>query len=418
MTSCLRALLVTLICGLPVLAGNWPAWRGPDGQGHSSEKDLPVKWSPTDNVKWKVPLPDDGNSTPIVWGDRIVLTQATANGNKRATICLARADGKQLWKQEIIYKDKEPTHNTNPYCSASPVTDGERVVVSHGSAGLFCYDFAGKELWRRDAGKMSHIWGNASSPILHGDLAIFWIGPGDRQTLLAVNKRTGENVWQHDEPGGRSGGARPWIGSWATPVVVTVGDHEELLLGVPGKLKAFDPKTGKELWSCGGLFTENKDQLVYTSAVYKDGIVVMMGGFHGGALAVRVGGKGDVTETHRLWFHPKNAQRIGSPVIVGEHVYILNDSGLAQCLELKTGKDLWMKERLTTSTWGSMVAADGKLYVTNRAGDTLVLAASPKFDLLAKNSLGEPVYSSLAISDGELFIRTYKHLWCIGKKSP
>jgi outer membrane protein assembly factor BamB len=413
---------------IPAAAGNWPAWRGPDGQGHSPDKGLPTQWSKTANVRWKTPLPDEGNSTPIVLGDRIFLTQATekvdwppkpptggpASAHRRSVLCLDRTNGKVLWQRDTIYEAKESTHSTNPFCSASPVTDGERVIASLGSAGLVCYDFAGKELWRKDLGKLEHIWGNASSPILYGDLAILWCGPGERQFLLAVNKATGETAWEHREPGGASGTDGKWIGSWSTPLIARVGDHDELILGVPEKVKAFDPKTGKELWSCDGL-----SKLVYTSPVCSaGGIVVAMAGYYGPALAVRAGGKGDVTRTHRLWLQAeKNPQRIGSAVIVGEHAYILNDNGIAQCLDLQTGRDLWEQKRLTTgSTWGSMVAAGDRLYVTTRTGETFILAASPKFEQLAKNSLGEPVYASIAVSDGELFIRSYKHLWCIGDK--
>jgi outer membrane protein assembly factor BamB len=426
----LRASLL-LACTLAAPAADWPAWRGPGGQGHSAETDLPLTWSPTENVRWKAPLPDEGNSTPIVSGQRVFLTQATklpavrlllggvgsaslGSPSSRELWCLARATGKVLWRRQVVYTEQEPTHATNPYCSASPVSDGERVVVSHGSAGMFCYDFSGKELWRKDLGKLHHIWGNASSPILHRDLAILWCGPGDRQFLLAVDKRTGKEVWRHDEPGGKSGAARPWVGSWSTPLVVHTAGRDELLLGVPGKFKAFDPATGKELWSCDGLVNKNGDELVYASPVYAGGIAVAMGGFHGGALAVRTGGKGDVTRTHRLWYDPASPQRIGSPVLVGEHLYIVNDSGLAQCLDLKTGLEVWQKPRLTGSTWGSMVAAGGRLYVTSRDGETVVLAAGPKFKLLAKNHLREPVYASVTVSGGELFIRSYKHLWCIG----
>src|SRR5262249_44049671 len=182
-----------------------PGWRAPTVGRRCTEMDLPRTRSPTENVRWKVRLPDEGNSTPIVWRDRIFLTQATQRGTHRALLCLDRSNGKELWKAEIEYKEKEPTHGTNPFCSASPVTDGERVLVSHGSAGLFCYDFNGKELWRKDVGKMIHIWGNASSPILYNDLAILWVGPGDRQVLLAVNKHSGKTVWEHTEPGGSDG---------------------------------------------------------------------------------------------------------------------------------------------------------------------------------------------------------------------
>jgi outer membrane protein assembly factor BamB len=405
------AFLILLGLAVPALADNWPTWRGPDGDGHCAEKNLPAHWSRTENVRWKVPLPEGGNSTPVVWKDRVFLTQATRKGRLRAVLCLARADGKLLWKKETPYEEIEPTHATNPYCSASPVTDGERVVASLGSAGMVCYDFAGNELWRKDLGKLHHIWGNASSPVLYGDLAILWCGPGERQFLLAVDKRTGKTAWEHPEPGGNLGkDPSRWAGSWCTPIVVRVEDHDELILGVPEKVKGFDPKTGKELWSCSGL-----GKLVYPSPVYADGVVVAMSGYHGPDLAVRAGGKGDVTRTHRLWHHTRqNPQRIGSPVIVGEHVFLVNENGTAQCFELKTGKEVWTNARLGGTFWGSLVAADGKLYVTSMAGDAFVLAAEPRFRQLARNPLGERVLASIAISDGDLFIRSYKHLWCIG----
>lgn len=407
--------LIVLCFAVVALAANWPAWRGPDGQGRCSEKDLPLKWSTTENVRWKVPLPDAGNSTPIVWNDRIFLTQATEKGNRRFVMCLSRADGKLLWQKETPHKEREITHQTNPYCSASPVTDGERVIASLGSAGMVCYDFSGTELWRHELGKLEHIWGNASSPVLYGDLVILWCGPGERQFLLALDKKTGQKVWQTDEPGGKSGIAnKEWLGSWSTPIIAKVGGQDQLILSVPFKLKGFDPKTGKELWSCSGL-----TRLAYTSPLYGDGIAVAMSGYLGSALAVKLGGTGDITKD-RLWLHDKkNPQRIGSGVIVGSHVYILNEIGLPQCLDLKTGKDVWqVEQRPGGKSWGSMVAAGDRLYVTNQNGDTLVFRASPKYELLATNKLDEHTNASLAVSDGELFIRTYKHLWCISAKKP
>ncbi len=163
-------MMAVLSCVVLARAADWPAWRGPDGQGHCSEKNLPLKWSKTDNVKWKVPLEDLGNSTPVVWGDKLFLTQANKGGTVRSLLCLARADGKLLWKQDVAYDDKERAWNPNWYCNASPASDGERVVVSFASAGMYCYDFAGKELWKRtDLGKFEHQYGNGSSPVLYGD---------------------------------------------------------------------------------------------------------------------------------------------------------------------------------------------------------------------------------------------------------
>jgi outer membrane protein assembly factor BamB len=415
---------ILALLALCARADDWPGWRGPTGQGHSAEKNLPLKWGPTENVRWKVPLPDAGSSTPAVWGDRVFVTQASektvwpprgnnggpAAARKRSLLCFARADGKLLWQKDVIHEAEESTHPTNPFCSASPAVDGERVVVSHGSAGLHAYDFSGKELWKVDAGRMEHIWGNASSPVLHGDLAILWCGPGENSRLLAVDKKTGQKAWEHPEPGGDP---RKNIGSWSTPILAQIDGQDQLILSVPNRLKGFDPKTGKELWSCAGLTS-----LVYTSPLYAEGVAVAMSGFHGHALAVKLGGSGDVTKD-RLWHHAQNnPQRIGSGIIVGEHVYIVEDSGVPHCFELRTGQEVWKVEQRPGGggAWGSMVHADGRLYVTSRGGTTQVFKASPTFELLASNRLGEHTDASIAVSNGELFIRTYKHLWCIAER--
>ena len=408
---------MTLFVSLPIIASNWPQWRGPQGTGISSEQNLPLRWSTNENVRWRVPLPERGNSTPIVWDQRVFLTQAAES--RRTVSCFNRHDGKLLWQSGVTYPEKEATHETNPLCSASPVTDGERVIASFASAGLYCYDFNGKELWHRDLGKQAHIWGNGASPIIHGDLCILNFGPGERTFLIAVNKKTGQTVWQVDEPGGSLGEPKPgekpdWVGSWSTPIVASLNGREELVMSWPKRVAAYDPPIGKELWTCNGL-----NPLVYTSPLYADGMVVAMGGFGGMALAVKAGGSGEVTGTHRLWHHPKTKQRIGSGVISDGHIYILNDPGVAECYELKTGKLIW-EERLVgqgpdNSSWSSMVLADGRLYAINHSCDTFVLRASPKFELVATNSLGEPDNASLAVSDGDIFIRTHKALWCIAE---
>ncbi len=266
----------------------------------------------------------------------------------------------------------------------------------------------------KNLGKFIHIWGTGSSPVIHGDRVYLWCGPGERQFLIALNKKTGDEIWRHDEPGGKDGltnKGEDWIGSWSTPVIAKIRGREQLILSVPKKVKAFDLQTGKELWSCDGL-----SNLVYTSPVISEnGIVVAMSGYGGPALAVKAGGSGNITK-NRLWLHARNPQRIGSAVIIGDHAFIMNEPGLASCYDLNSGKDLWNQERLTTSTWGSMVHAGGRLYVTNRNGDTVVLQADPKLKVLARNKLPDTVLSSIAISDGELFIRGYKYLWCISTK--
>jgi outer membrane protein assembly factor BamB len=394
------------------VAADWPGWRGPTGDGRCRGTDVPLKWTTTENVRWKAPLRDEGNSSPVVWRNRVFVTQALEKGKRRAVLCFDRADGKKLWQSEVRFDGTEPTHPTNPYCSATPVTDGERVIASFGSAGLVCYDFAGKLLWHKDVGKMIHVWGNASSPVLYGDFVILWCGPGERQVLFAADKKTGETVWEYYVSGGNAGKDQTkWVGSWATPVVAKVNGHDELILPVPNKVLALDPRSGDELWSCDGL-----GPLVYASPVVSaDGIVVAVSGFHGPDLAVRAGGTGDVTATRRLWRHEaKIPQRIGSPVIVGNLVYLLSENGLAQCFDLRTGEDRWGKERASGESWGSLVAIAGRLYVTTLSGETVVLAAKPAFAVLARNRLDERTLASPAVSDGDIFVRTYQHLWCIG----
>jgi outer membrane protein assembly factor BamB len=414
----MRPLLFLLLLGLSASAANWPAWRGPFGTGVCLETNLPLRWSTNENVRWRTALPERGNSTPVIWGERVFVTQAVEKEHSRLLMCFDSKTGKLLWKSGVTYTEKEPTHPTNPYCSGSPVTDGQIVIASFGSAGLYACDFSGKELWRRDFGKQHHIWGNAASPVIYKELCFLNVGPGERTFLVAVDKKTGEEKWRVDEPGGHFGEGKPgednrdiWIGSWTTPIIVQEASQPRLIMTFPKRVAALEPATGRELWTCRGL-----NPLVYTSPLHAHGIVVAMGGFNGSAFAVKTGGAGDVTDTHRLWRHPKTKQRIGSGVIAGEHIYILNDPGVAECLELRSGRTVW-EERLKgpakSDSWSSMVLAGPRIYINNQGGDTFVLEASPSFKTLATNSLHEPIFSSVAVSDANLFLRTHKALWCV-----
>lgn len=421
---CVLSLNLFLV-GDPAVGGNWPGWRGPTGQGLSDETDLQVTWSRTENVRWKLPLPDAGNSSPIVWGDRVFLTQASektlwppqrlenartdtsiggkAVAEKRSVICIQRTTGKVLWQRDVICKEAEVTHGTNPFCSATPVTDGERVIAHHGSAGLVCYDMQGELLWQYEHERLHHIWGNASSPILYDDLVIIWCGPGDRQFLLAVDRRTGRKVWEHAEPDGNSGESGKLLGTWATPIIVQLGEQDQLIMPVPYKLKAFAPETGRELWSSDGL-----GSYVYGSAVCEDGIAAC------GNTIFRIGPDG-VIDQKRIRRGPGKGPHSG--VIADGCLYV---GGVAPaCIELATGDDVWKGQiRMrpgTSTTWGSMVHAGGRLYFTDQRGTTLVLAAGPKYEVLAVNKLDERTNASLAVSQGDIFVRTWKHLWCVGR---
>lgn len=411
-------LLVLSFAALPLHAENWPNWRGPEGIGISHESNLPLTWSTTENVRWKVKLPEAGNSTPIVWGRRIFVTQPVSEGSQRTLMCFDRTDGSLLWQAATTYTDPEPTHRTNPYCSASPVTDGRRVVAWFGSAGVFCYDFEGRELWHRDLGIQEHEWGYAASPILDGDLCILNFGPGVNEFIVALDKQTGEEVWRYDLPKPTPEQLKEdqnLRGSWSTPLVIRSGRRDELVLTVPDRVLALDPRSGKPLWRCEGL-----GSLVYTSPMWGDGVLVALGGYHRASLAVRAGGTGEVTETHRIWHEPKCKLFLGSGVVHKGHIYVSDMQGIARCLKLDSGEAVW-EERLPATagdgaTWSSMIlTTDERLYLMNQAGDTFAIKAAPRFELLATNSLGERTNSSIVISDGDLFIRTHSHLWCIAR---
>jgi outer membrane protein assembly factor BamB len=299
------------------------------------------------------------------------------------------------------------------------VTDGERVVANFGSAGIYAFDLSGKELWKSDLGLIDHMWGYAASPVLDAERCFVHFGPGGRHFLAALDKRTGKELWRvtfpEEHPSERTdgfAGKKGIIGSWSTPLLVPVGGRTELVLSLPGRLAAFDPATGEELWRCDGL-----NPLLYTSAMSGEGIVIGSGGYGGSTVAVRPGGSGNVTG-QRLWQKIRDKQRIGSGVVHQGHLYILNTPGTAQCIRLQDGESVW-EQRLPASgvrseSWSSMVLAGDLIYVNNQGGDVFVLKASPVFELLRVNSISDGIMNaSIAVSEGEIFLRTEKHLWCI-----
>ncbi len=427
-----HALLVTVTAHV-ALAAHWPGWRGPDGSGISQEKNLPLHWNTNQNIRWHVPLPDPGFSTPAIWGNRIFITQAIQKEKKRSVICFDCKNGKQLWEAGVPATQGEPIYDSNPPCTPSPAVDGKRVFAWFGSAGFCCYDFTGHELWRRDLGKASHQWGYASSPVLYHDLCLLNFGPGKASFLIALEKRTGKTVWKFDLPtigpetkwedvGGetRPGGAElsEIAASWATPLVVRTRGEDEMVVALPLQLLAVSPRTGKQLWNCRG-----PNIGAYSSAFFGDGIIGLSGsGTRNTAMAVRPGGKGDVTATHRIWFDslPDSKGCVGSGIIFEGHMYLVTRSGFAQCLDLNTGKMIWEERLIGTGAQNgcsaSPVLANSRLYIPNHNADVFVLKAGPKFECLATNSIGgEPMHASLAVSDGEIFIRTHKSLWCVSE---
>lgn len=416
-------LLSTSLC-LATQPSSWPAWRGDfNGSGMVDDAqagaELPTSWGPGQNVRWRVELPEAGNSTPIVAKGRVFVTQPVTAENWRGLMCFDAKDGKLLWKNGVTYDKPERTHRTNPYCSASPATDGESVFVSYGSAGAAAYDFAGNQIWHRDLGPIDHEWGNSTSPVLYGNLCIHYHGPGKGAFLVALDKATGKTVWQWNEPDwdpgvrtdGFQGQGKGIIGSFSTPILVETGGRVELVMSFPMEMKAFDPDTGKVLWTCGGL-----NPLVYTSPVESQGIVVSLGGYHGNSIAVRAGGEGDVTSTRRLWHLVRHNGGIGTGVIHNGHYYYHDSGGIVCCLDIETGETLW-KERLPGAgkSWGSFVLAGDLIYTLSQTGETVIFKTNPaSLEVVAQAAVGEQTNSSLVPHDNQFFIRTHQALWCVG----
>ena len=415
-----RSTLCLLFASTCLAQADWPAWRGDAaGSGRTTASALPLTWGPKENVRWRVELPEPGNSTPVVAGDRIFVTQPVTAEHWRGLYCFQATDGKLLWKNGVTYDKPERTHRTNPYCSASPATDGQRVFAAYGSAGIAAYDLDGKQLWHRDLGPIDHEWGSSTSPVLVGDLCIHYHGPGKGAFLVALDKTTGKTVWQWNEPDwepgtrtdGFQGQGKGIIGSFSTPILVKARDRSELIMSFPLEMKAFDPATGEVLWTCAGL-----NPLVYTSPLEHNGIVVALGGYHGNSIAVRTGGSGDVTATHRLWQLVRHNGGIGTGVLHDGLYYYHDSGGIVCCLDLQTGETLW-KERLPGNgkSWGSFVLAGDRIYTLSQTGETVAFKTNrASLEVLSQASVDEQTNSSLVPLQDHFILRTHKALWSLG----
>ena len=359
-----------LFSGVRARADDWPAFRGPNGNGKSNEKHAPINWDAEANVKWKVPLSSPGNSSPIVSSGRVFLHVASDRGRTRGLVCYDRRDGSELWSRLVDYDKIDKTHKTNPYDGSTPVTDGKRVLVWHGSAGLFCYDFDGNEMWSRDLGAIDHFLGYASSPIIHRDKVFLNFGPGENQAMMAFDLATGKTVWQTEEPGGNAGQKPREVASYSTPVIVRVEGRDQLINNHATRVVAYDPTDGNILWTVGGI--PGKQDLIYTSPIIAGDVGIAMAGFKGPRLGFTLGGSGDATKTNRLWHvSTRNPQRIGTGLFVDGHVYTANvGPGTTECIDPLTGEIKWQTRTPGGDTWASIIYAAGHLYVTTQRGTT------------------------------------------------
>jgi len=416
MRSVVMAKMV-LLAALPASAENWPQWRGPQGNGTSGETALPAKWTPTENVAWKLALPAWSGSTPVIWGDRIFLN--VADGDALELWCVDRNQPSVLWKRSLGGgNNKMRKQNMS---SPSPVTDGKLVVALTGTGVLKGFDFTGKELWARDIqkeyGTFGLNWGYASSPYLYEGALFVQVLHGmktdEPSYLLRLDPATGKTLWKIDRP---TAAIRESPDAYTTPVMVKRGKERELVVTGGDIVTGHDPATGKELWRSNGLNPSNDPyfRIVASASVVDD--VVYVPSRVKPLLAIRSGGRGDVTETHRV-FSYDNGPDVPTPVTDGQLLYIVNDKGVVYALDAKTGKEVYGQQRLKTGTYSaSPTLADGKIYVTSEEGVTSVYKAGPTFELIAENAMDDYVLSTIAVSDGQLFLRTAQHLFAIGKR--
>jgi outer membrane protein assembly factor BamB len=411
------ALIVALLSIDVALADNWPQWRGPALNGTSAEKNLPLKWSTEENVTWKLALPSWSGSTPIIWADKVFLN--IADGDDLYLWCVDRAKGTPIWKKRLGGGNTKLRKQN--MSSPSPVTDGKSVYVMTGTGMLKGFDFTGNELWSRDIqkdyGQFGLNWGYASSPLLFEDSLFVPVLHGmktdDPSYLLRIDRKTGKTIWKVERP---TNAIRESPDAYTTPALLRYGNTIEIVISGGDCVTGHDPATGKELWRANGLNPENHpfyrivaSPVVYEGVIYAPTRVKPL-------LAIKAGGRGDITESHRLWSF-QNGPDVPTPVTDGKYFYVVDDKGVMWCLEAKTGQTIWGPQRIKNGTYSSSpVLADGKIYITDEDGITTVVKAGPKFEVLAENNLNDYCLSSVAISDGQLFMRTAQHLYCIGKR--
>lgn len=400
-----------------ISAADWTQFRGPGGLGVSAERGLPTTWSSTENVVWKKELPGPGASSPITLGKRVFVTaysgygidagQGDQNDLVRHLLCVDRSSGAIMWHK--TFKPKLPEHKYqgegayHGYAASTPTTDGEKLYVSFGKSGVFCFNLDGKQLWHAEVGDGISGWGSGCSPVLMGDSLLINASVESR-SLVALDKNTGKEVW-------RSGGINS---SWNTPLLVkTAKGNTEIVVSIQSRVLGFHPKTGAKLWGAHGV-----ERYVCPSVIAHDAIVYVLGGGHT-SLAVRSGGSDDVTESHGVWRVSKGSN-VSSPIYHEGNLYWTRDGNTVCCQNAETGEFVY-EERFKPGAgriWSSPVLADGKLYYVSQHNGTFVVSAKPEYELLAHNVFEDDdsrANASPAVSNGQLFLRTDRNLYCIGE---
>jgi outer membrane protein assembly factor BamB len=404
-----RIALLLPIALIPLTAGaeDWPQFRGPTGQGHSAERGLAVEWSESRNVIWKTPVPGLGWSSPVVAGGRVWVTTAIKErGGSLRALAFDVETGREVVNVELFRtRSADATNPKNSRASPTPIVDGDRVYVHFGADGTAAITTSGTIVWKTSLPYESQH-GNGGSPVLYGGLLIVSCDGSDEAFVVALDKATGKVRWKTPR-------RQPWDQAYSTPLVIRVEDRDEVVSVGAFRAAAYDPQSGGEIWrvSYGDGFSN------VPRPVHGQGLIYIATGFQQPSLlAVRTDGAGDVTKTHIAWALRRAAPLTPSPLLAGDELYIVNDAGIASCLDAKTGRTHW-QQRLGGNYSASPVFADGRIYFLSEEGVATVIAPDTTFRRLATNALDGAILASMAVSNGSIFIRTNSHVYRIGASS-
>jgi outer membrane protein assembly factor BamB len=408
-----------LVLVLNSSASDWPCWRGPSGLGVSPAKNVPLEWAKDKNVVWKAMLPGKGASSPVVIGNRVYVTTQTPD-TALHVLAIDREQGKVVWDREVG-RGKLKANNLHNMSTPTPVGDGRRVYVMFGTGDFAALNQDGEIVWQRNLvteyGKYNFNHGYGSSPMLLNDrLYVVCLHQGPSY-LLAVDAGTGQNVWKKDRNLESKDEAQD---SYSSPIWVQKGTGTELVLAGAETISGYDPKSGDEIWRFGGLKVPHPYGRTIAGPTAADGVIVVVAsGFQnrGYTVALKDGGKGNITETHKMWSSSKYSADCPTPVILGGKLFSIRDDGMATCLDLKTGEPYWQERLFSENVKVSPIAAEGKIYFTSNQANTTVVNAAEKFQVLATNKLNEATLATPAVADGKLFIRTDGNLYCVGNSS-
>ena len=388
-----------LLLSVAAPAENWTEFRGPTGQGHSRERGLPLTWSETENVAWKVPIPGRGWSSPVLVDDQIWLTTALDDGRSLRALCLIRDTGRIVHNVEVFrLADPGPVHQKNSHASPTPIIDGDRIYLHFGSHGTACITRSGQIVWKTQELKYYHRHGPGGSPVVYGDLLIVSCDGYDIQFVVALDKRTGKIRWKSPRKGYQA---------YTTPLTIQVQGKDQLISPGAHRAISYEPLTGKEIWSVR--YGDGYSNV--PRPVYGQGLVFICSGFEQAVLlAVRPDGQGDVTDSHVAWSLKRAVPLTPSPLLVGDELYLVSDNGIASCLDAKTGKTHW-QQRLGGNHAASPIFAEGRIYFLNEEGESIVIEPGREFKKLATNQLDGHTLASMAVSGKAIFIRSASHLY-------